>query len=321
MHVGLENRPVEQVTEISSQSITALECSVNLFKTFFDDFVYINKELTLPTLSIRLQHFLSTVTVIVQKAFGIAYAQSVRNSLSEEQLTKSPIADDMLSNPGSQLIDNHLLQFFKLMDKKNYKFDVIEDFFVGKRSLSELPTPSVRLAEIIEDSNAAEYRMKFLRFRFIPYVYQKPDHITLFFIDYQKKFVGFYNSKPMPDEAKQQLSFKHEIEAIRKVCFGEDEDSTTDYNDKTHQGDIHNCGVHVMNVVERLLQGYSFNEIKLMNISTKEIEILRANYAAEMIIEQLEEQNTHIADDERIIAVDDFTDDLAQEVNSVECGG
>ncbi len=177
-----------------------------------------------------------------------AVGYSPANYYPVETLEKCPQVQEMLVRSGRKLKSGQIYFFFKRL-KKEHQFCVIQDFYIGDQLRDPNFLPAGRIKQFAEDLKQEDKPLPDIIF--LPFTTRTPKHMTLFFIF--QKIVGFYNSKPVAPEAFE-INYVEQLDQIKAFLFPQDRESKIIYNYARHQTDIHNCGVHMMHIVNKLLQ-------------------------------------------------------------------
>lgn len=142
----------------------------------------------------------------------------------------------------------------------------------------------------------------------MPFVFPKKrfyqrDHIVLIAINTQKKQIFYYDPQGKCADHPQRLhcfedapdfNMKEELKRMAKKKLGIDDellDQSILENPYRNQNDVHNCGVYVLNAMEKILQGYCFEDIIFERLQREDLLKIRLEMGRKLNQEALIERS------------------------------
>lgn len=189
-----------------------------------------------------------------------------------------------LLQPGRLLDGFDVKTVMKLFDdrynrnKNPRKFEFLKGAFDTSSSVITGRNPSKFIQEKMREYKAFNQRPP--RFLFLPFPY--PNHIVMVAIDFEKQQVMHYDSQGKSSSHRNDyanFSMAKDLEKIKQICFPENPAATIVDSSSIHQTDSHSCGVYILNFVESLLSGESFENLQKRHVPQNEIDSVRHSYA------------------------------------------
>ncbi|MCB1111097.1 MAG: hypothetical protein KDK72_00340 [Chlamydiia bacterium] len=208
--------------------------------------------------------------------------------------TTYPLVSSSANKLGEATIANYCSYLETLSSEQNVEPEaaIICDGLIGQHKPSEIFETWLKRNE-----NVGPRPSKV----FIPYVYRdedtidgittlalsyfyKLDHIVVFEFDFNLRRVCYFDPKGFPmDKRYCPKEFKM-VDDIKIIMDKYMPGGKVEQNLKKHQYDINNCGIYVLNYIERRLLGETFKKVVSSPIPLNEIEKCRKTMAEELKI-------------------------------------
>lgn len=294
----LQNEPENKVLLVVKEIFKKLKHEVlqNQANAIPGDFIFISAD-EKAQCSIRngfLQHVFhqinATKTTLSMLMRNLYQSDRFSKYLNEEDNTPSkyyPTIEHLLNNQGYQLKSSHINAVIDFLQKiYPGEFDCVHEAYTLPSVSIEDRKPLKLIKERLEEYQNPSKLWKKQRFLFIPFTYT--NHIVLIGIDFRLKCIMHYDSQGFLCEDPYRKDYpnfdlKKELEEGYKLCFPEVDKIEILQNDRIHQSCHHNCGIYVLDCMERLLNGESFEQICLKGKGPEEIELARDYFAIRMI--------------------------------------
>lgn len=191
----------------------------------------------------------------------------------------------LIEEPGSHLNSSIFFNFITLLEEAPgpKEYEILATAITNSHTI-EHRAPSIQINQSLEKRELLKKKLIL-----IPFVYKGYEimgwsrgHIVLIVVDKEKKSVEYYDPHGHPPETRKNYDgfcMKKDLEEVKHYLFGDDSSSHISVLTNKIQKDIHNCGVHVMDIMIKRIKGASFEDIEKEDASTTDIQETRINLA------------------------------------------
>jgi len=219
----------------------------------------------------RIDVIMKQVITLISDAFHSARAFLKKSTHSASGPSGNPMK---LFMPGRKLGKGDVVDGLDFIKAKAPNFSYSEEFFSPNKYIP------ISIDTALKDAKE-DFEKENTKFYAIPFLIHGGGHIVQIFIDKDKKRIEYYDLRlSSPDHTTIQGSKNVKVRDLLNSINAQFFENTADIliNKNKLQTDFHNCGVHVLDMIIKRLDGLRFDDVQAM-ANVGQIEKIRLRLA------------------------------------------